>query len=177
MGRRAIGRLAPPPAARGEGIKTQRGKKKRPQSGAFWRRGRDSNPRKAKHLYTLSRRATSTTHPPLRWRSTDYSRIGPQKARGGALGRFDFPVWARTAQNGKEPKAGRGARRSKSPLGARRLGRKRRVGSPSHPLARGHAHAGSAMLTPCSRHAHALLSFSLSGSPPALSLARLRRAL
>ena len=31
-----------------------------------WRRGRDSNPRYAINVYTLSRRATSTTHPPLR---------------------------------------------------------------------------------------------------------------
>ncbi len=32
----------------------------------LWRRGRDSNPRYAINVYTLSRRATSTTHPPLR---------------------------------------------------------------------------------------------------------------
>ena len=32
----------------------------------FWQRGRDSNPRYAMNVYTLSRRATSTTHPPLR---------------------------------------------------------------------------------------------------------------
>ena len=32
----------------------------------FWRRGRDSNPRRAINPYTLSRRATSTAHPPLR---------------------------------------------------------------------------------------------------------------
>ena len=32
----------------------------------FWRRGRDSNPRYAINVYTLSRRAPSTTRPPLR---------------------------------------------------------------------------------------------------------------
>ena len=31
-----------------------------------WRRGRDSNPRYAINVYTLSRRAPSTTRPPLR---------------------------------------------------------------------------------------------------------------
>ncbi len=31
----------------------------------IWQRGRDSNPRYVIHVYTLSRRATSTTHPPL----------------------------------------------------------------------------------------------------------------
>src|SRR5690554_2591453 len=31
-----------------------------------WRRGRDSNPRQGSTLNTLSRRAISTTHPPLR---------------------------------------------------------------------------------------------------------------
>ncbi len=31
-----------------------------------WRRGRDSNPRYAQHVYTLSRRAHSTTLTPLR---------------------------------------------------------------------------------------------------------------
>lgn len=133
---------------RGGGDKDPRGKKKRPQSGAFWRRGRDSNPRKAKHLYTLSRRATSTTHPPLRWRSTDYSRIGAQKARGGPIGRSDFPVRARTAQNGREPKAGRGARRSEIAVGRPASWPPRRVGPPSLPP----------RARPCSRHALATLS-------------------
>src|SRR5690554_4073372 len=32
----------------------------------IWRRGRDSNPRQGSTLNTLSRRAISTTHPPLR---------------------------------------------------------------------------------------------------------------
>ena len=47
-----------------------------------WRRGRDSNPRYAINVYTLSRRATSTTHPPLRMacfavdcESADYTAV------------------------------------------------------------------------------------------------------
>ena len=164
---------------RGGGDKDPRGKKKRPQSGAFWRRGRDSNPRKAKHLYTLSRRATSTTHPPLRWRSTDYSRIGAQKARGGPIGRSDFPVRARTAQNGQEQKGG-----------PRRLPqRNRRWGPASWPQAPRRipipSPSRAAMLSPRSRRALAALmllrSRSLFPAPHpaflALSWARLRRAL
>lgn len=166
---------------RGGGDKDPRGKKKRPQSGAFWRRGRDSNPRKAKHLYTLSRRATSTTHPPLRWRSTDYSRIGAQKARGGPIGRSDFPVRARTAQNGREPKAGRGARRSEIAVGRPASWPPRRVGPPSlpprarpcsrHALATRSPRARRALAarSPRARRAHAAsLSFSLSRSPTRL---------
>jgi hypothetical protein len=44
-------------------------KKRGPQSGPLffvWRRGRDSNPRYAFGVYTLSRRAPSTARPPLR---------------------------------------------------------------------------------------------------------------
>ena len=39
-----------------------------PQGEAGWRRGRDSNPREAFDLYSLSRGAPSTTRPPLRRR-------------------------------------------------------------------------------------------------------------
>ena len=35
-----------------------------------WRRGRDSNPRYAYHVYSLSRGAPSTTRPPLRERKS-----------------------------------------------------------------------------------------------------------
>ena len=45
-------------------------KLKRAHKGPFliWRRKRDSNPRYAINVYTLSRRAPSTTQPPLRMR-------------------------------------------------------------------------------------------------------------
>ena len=148
---------------RGGGDKDPRGKKKRPQSGAFWRRGRDSNPRKAKHLYTLSRRATSTTHPPLRWRSTDYSRIGAQKARGGPIGRSDFPVRARTAQNGARAESGAG----RPPKRNRRWAPGVLAAAPRRPPISSPSRA--AMLSPRARRAHAAsLSFSLSRSPTRL---------
>ena len=51
--------------------------KKPPYKGGFfmcWRRGRDSNPRRAFNPYSLSRGALSTTQPPLRALRTDRSR-------------------------------------------------------------------------------------------------------
>lgn len=44
-----------------------------------WRRGRDSNPRQGSTLNTLSRRAISTTHPPLRGKLRIVAERGPQE--------------------------------------------------------------------------------------------------
>ena len=41
----------------------------------IWRKGRDSNPRYVIHVYTLSRRATSTTHPPFLKQEAHYREI------------------------------------------------------------------------------------------------------
>ena len=59
--------------------------KKTPQSGAFflvWRRERDSNPRYAINVYSLSRGALSTTQPSLRIGSCSVEQINlPQPSR------------------------------------------------------------------------------------------------
>ena len=48
-----------------------------PTQGLKWRRGRDSNPREAFDLYSLSRGAPSTTRPPLRYAlSKDFRHFG-----------------------------------------------------------------------------------------------------
>ena len=54
-----------------------------------WRSGRDSNPRYAFDVYSLSRRAPSTTRPPLRmhWKAAPY-----RAARRVARGCRDFPA-------------------------------------------------------------------------------------
>lgn len=45
----------------------------------MWRRGRDSNPRQGSTLNTLSRRAISTTHPPLRGKLRIVAECGCQE--------------------------------------------------------------------------------------------------
>src|SRR5690554_4781561 len=45
----------------------------------MWRRGRDSNPRQGSTLNTLSRRAISTTHPPLRGKLRIVAERGRQE--------------------------------------------------------------------------------------------------
>ena len=59
-----------------------------------WRRGRDSNPRYAINVYTLSRRATSTTHPPLRFdmRCTILERVKGIEPSSKAWEAFVLPL-------------------------------------------------------------------------------------
>ncbi len=57
-----------------------------------WRSGRDSNPRYAFGVYSLSRRAPSTTRPPLRMLGVAPPRRGGRDAQGcGMTRRFDTP--------------------------------------------------------------------------------------
>ena len=60
----------------------------------FWQRGRDSNPRYAMNVYTLSRRATSTTHPPLRFdmRCTILERVKGIEPSSKAWEAFVLPL-------------------------------------------------------------------------------------
>ena len=60
-----------------------------------WRRGRDSNPRYAINVYTLSRRALSTTQPPLR-RAPKGIEVEPPTQTRLDQTRFFRPVTSRS---------------------------------------------------------------------------------
>ena len=157
----AIGRLAPPPGARGQRNR-DKGVKKNGRRAALF--GGEEG------IRTLERLNTFTRFPGVRLQPLIHLSVGEARiivglarkkqgaARSGAL---TFPFGPERLKTGKSKKAARGACRSEIAVGARRLGRKRRVGSPSPPP----------RARPCARHALAalmLLSFFLSRSPARL---------
>jgi hypothetical protein len=73
--------------------------------GARWRTGRDSNPRTAINRYTLSRRAPSTTRPPVRKppRGPGIYRLGPRGQGVWARGREGVPSKAKRANLAVRP--------------------------------------------------------------------------
>src|SRR6187549_3999528 len=64
----------------------------------MWRSGRDSNPRYAFGVYSLSRRAPSTTRPPLR-KSLEGGHLGKSLPAGNLAGPRLSPLCARTMRS------------------------------------------------------------------------------
>ena len=115
MGRRAIGRLAPPPAARGEGIKTQRGKKKNGRKAALF--GGEEGIRTLERLNTFTR-FPGVRLQPLIHLSVDEARIiaGLARKKQGAarLAALTFPFGPERLKTGKS------RRRAEAPAEANR---------------------------------------------------------